>query len=85
MHARPGIAARLVHALAFVTLSVALASPAAHAAERKKTVVKKQASSVAAKRPVAASSTKVSRKAVTRVRRGRAAQVLHHRGGQRRG
>lgn len=74
MHARPGIAARFVHALAFVTLSVALASPAAHAAERKKTVVKKQASSaVAAKRPVAASATKVSRKAVTRVKATRVA------------
>ncbi|RYF52578.1 MAG: peptidase S11, partial [Comamonadaceae bacterium] len=73
MHARPGIAARFVHALAFVTLSLALASPTAPAAERKKTVVKKQASSVTAKRPAASAANKVSRKAVTRVKATRVA------------
>ncbi len=75
MHARPGIAARFAHALAFVTLSVALATPAAHAAERKKAVVKKQTHSVAVKRAAASSSTKVSRKTVKRVK---ATRVVSH-------
>lgn len=68
MHVRPRIVARLFNACAFFALSLALASPAAHAVEKKKTVAKKQATSATAKRQVARSSTTVSRKAVTRVK-----------------
>ncbi|MDA8520746.1 D-alanyl-D-alanine endopeptidase [Acidovorax sp. NCPPB 4044] len=70
MQERRRIVPRLIHAMAFCALSVALAIPSAHAAERKKTTAKKPAaSSVSAKqRPAARSAKAVPRKAVTRVK-----------------
>ena len=50
MHARFRIASRLSHALALLAVGVALASPGAHAAERKHAVAKKHSTTVAAKR-----------------------------------
>ncbi len=54
---------RVVHALAFVAISLSVAAPNVHAAEKKKAVAaKKQAASSGAKRPVAKSSVKETRK-----------------------
>ena len=84
MQASNRIVARFVHALAFVALSVSLAAPVAHAAEKKKSVAtKKQAASASssassrsssAKRPVAKSAEKTTRKmAVGRAKASRVA------------
>lgn len=65
MHVRFRIASRLSQALALALVSLALASPGAHAAERKKAVAKKQSTSAVAKRTAAKSAAKAPRKAVT--------------------
>ena len=74
MQSRFRIAARFVHALAFVAISCAFVAPTAHAVERKKAAVvkkqavssgaKRQAASANDKRQVAKSATKASRKTV---------------------
>ncbi|ABM33671.1 serine hydrolase [Paracidovorax citrulli] len=70
MQERCRIVPRLIHALAFCALSLALAVPGAHAAERKKAGAKKPAATATAKQQRTASrSTKaVPRRAVTRVK-----------------
>lgn len=77
MQARHRIAARFFQVLAFTALSVSLAAPAAHAAEKKKAVVaKKQAVSSSTKKP-AAKAEKPSRKsaAVAKAKGGKPARV----------
>ncbi|QNP49064.1 D-alanyl-D-alanine carboxypeptidase family protein [Diaphorobacter aerolatus] len=75
MQVRNRIAARFFHALAFVALSVSLAAPAAHGAEKKRAVAaKKPAVSATEKRPVAKSSDKQARK-TAEVSRGKSARV----------
>lgn len=60
---------RLIHALAFCALSIALAAPGAHAAERKSAGAKKPATASAKQQRSASRSTKaVPRKAVARVK-----------------
>ncbi|QIL79781.1 peptidase S11 [Diaphorobacter sp. HDW4A] len=79
MQARNRIAARFLSALAFVALSVSLAVPTVHAAEKKKAVaVKKQSASSGAKRPVAKSTEKQTRKTAeaTRGKSGRVTASL---------
>ena len=76
MQARNRIVARFFHALAFVALSVSLATPAVHAAEKKKQAVasKKQAVSSGAKRQAAKSTEKQTRK-TAEAPRGKAGRV----------
>ncbi|MHA7601886.1 serine hydrolase [Alicycliphilus sp. T452] len=62
MHARFGIASRLSHALALLTVGVALASPGVHAAERKHAAAKKHSTAVAAKRAAPKHAAKVQHK-----------------------
>ncbi|WP_353236590.1 serine hydrolase [Diaphorobacter ruginosibacter] len=72
MQARNRISTRFLHALAFVALSVSLAAPVAHAAEKKKAVVsKKQAVSSNTKRQVAKSSAKPAARKTVAVAKGK--------------
>ena len=56
MHMRARIVSRISQGLALLVMGIALASPGVHAAERKKAVAKKAASTTVAKRTPAKSS-----------------------------
>lgn len=68
MHARPRAAARFVHALALMAVSLALALPGAHAAERKKAPAKKTAASASVHRTAAKGPRTTAAKASKAVR-----------------
>lgn len=65
MHACLRVASRLFHALALSGICLVLASPGAHAAERKQAAAKKQPTAAVAKRSAARSAAKVPRKAAS--------------------
>ncbi len=74
MHMRARIVSRISQGLALLVMGIALASPGVHAAERKKAVAKKAASTTVAKRTPAKSSAKAPRRTVA-VKAARASAV----------
>ncbi len=74
MHMRARIVSRISQGLALLVMGIALASPGVHAAERKKAVAKKAASTTVAKRTPAKSSATAPRRTVA-VKAARASAV----------